>query len=398
MMAGVFILLTLIVILGYYYSKDVFAPFVISPLSWWFVIFLYLLTAQYTFKINHIFPLCFTIWILGFSLSSYVTSCATHSASQDAQILVPNKRVIYIYTLVVSIVIPLMSIGMIYIAYTTEPETMFRYLRIMNTGTDPSIQPPAFMKIISYFIPLCFTSLFLAQIYIKKTYLTIWLVIINVMTAIVSMSKLTFLSIFFTLLFVLYAQRKIKIRHFIIGGTVFLGFSILLQMIRSGSNHADSFDIADFLSMYLLSSMGAFDYHAIACSSINFGENTFRFLYAISHALGGDTAPIQTILPFVGTPAYTNTYTCLYPFYTDFGNIGILVFSIIYGVAFGYLYKKYKTNGQLSNVLYTILLNNITLSFFAELIFYNFSLQLQYLFWAFLPFLLNKKIDHARQN
>lgn len=55
MMLGVFILLTLIVILGYYYSRDLFAPFVISPLSWWFIVFLYLLTEQYTFKISHIF-------------------------------------------------------------------------------------------------------------------------------------------------------------------------------------------------------------------------------------------------------------------------------------------------------------------------------------------------------
>lgn len=398
MMLGIFILLTLIVILGYYYSRDLFAPFVISPLSWWFIVFLYLLTEQYTFKISHIFPSCFVIWILGFSLSSFIVSCTTHTASQSAQTFEPNKKAIYAYALVVSIAIPLMSIALIYKAYTTEPETMFRYLRIMNTGLDPNIQPPVFMKIVSYFIPLCFVSLFLSQIYIKNKYLTFWLLLVNLLTAVVSVSKLNFLSIFFTLLYVLYAQRKIQIRHFIIGGAVFVVFCIGLQIIRSGSDDTSNFSVSDFLTMYLLSSCGAFDYNAVACSATHFGENTFRFLYAVSHAFGGKVEPIQTILPFVGTPSYTNTYTCLYPFYTDFGQLGILIFSIVYGLIYGYLYKKSKSNGQVSKVLYTILLGNIILGFFAELIFTNFSLQLQYIFWTCLPFILNIKINNEKQN
>lgn len=398
MMTGVFILLTLIVILGYYYSKDLFAPFVISPLSWWFIVFIYLLTEQYTFRINHIFPSCLVIWILGFAIASFLTSCVTHPASDNAQAFEPNKRVIYLYALFVSIVIPLMSISLIYIAYTTEPDTMFRYLRVMNTGLDPTIQPPAFMKIVSYFIPLCFVSLFLAQLYIKNKYLTIWLLIVNILTAVVSMSKLNFLSIFFTLLFVLYMQHKIKIRHFIIGGVVFLLFCIVLQIIRSGSDDASNFSVSDFLTMYLLSSSGAFDYNAVACSATHFGENTFRFLYAVSHAFGGKIEPIQTILPFVGIPSYTNTYTCLYPFYTDFGKLGIGIFAIIYGIGFGYIYKKSKTKGQLLTAVYAIFLGNIILGFFAELVFTNFSLQLQYIFWTCLPFILNKKIGYAKQN
>ena len=398
MMLGVFILLTLIVILGYYYSRDLFAPFVISPLSWWFIVFLYLLTEQYTFKISHIFPSCFVIWILGFSLSSFIVSCTTHTASQSAQTFEPNKKAIYAYALIVSIAIPLMSIALIYIAYTTEPATMFRYLRIMNTGQDPNIQPPAFMKIVSYFIPLCFVSLFLAQIYIRNKYLTFWLLLVNLLTAVVSVSKLNFLSIFFTLLYVLYAQRKIQIRHFIIGGAVFVVFCIGLQIIRSGAKDTSNFDVSDFLVMYLLSSMGAFDYNVVACSSTHFGENTLRFLYAIAYALGGDIEPVQNILPFVGIPSFTNTYTCLYPFYTDFGQLGILIFSVVYGVFFGFLYKKSKTKGELAIVAYTIFINAILVNFIGEFIFTNFSLQLQYIFWTCLPFVLNKKISYAKQN
>ena len=150
--------------------------------------------------------------------------------------------------------------------------------------------------------------------------------------------------------------------------------------------------------MYLLSSCGAFDYNTVACSATHFGENSFRFLYAVSHAFGGKVEPIQTILPFVGTPSYTNTYTCLYPFYTDFGQLGILIFSIVYGLIYGYLYKKSKSNGQVSKVLYTILLGNIILGFFAELIFTNFSLQLQYIFCTCLHFILNIKINNEKQN
>lgn len=82
--------------------------------------------------------------------------------------------------------------------------------------------------------------------------------------------------------------------------------------------------------------------------------HTFRILYAIGHTLGITEPPTETILEFVSIPDMTNTYTNMYPFYEDFGNIGVFVFSIVYGIFYGFLYKKSRTGGKIQLVLYAI--------------------------------------------
>lgn len=90
-------------------------------------------------------------------------------------------------------------------------------------------------------------------------------------------------------------------------------------------------------------------------------------------------------------PEETNTYTNLYPFYVDFGAVGIAVFSVLYGLLYGFLYKKSRTGGKLELILYSISLTFLLMEFIGEFVFTNLSQYLQYITFAAIPFLVGNR-------
>ena len=52
----------------------------------------------------------------------------------------------------------------------------------------------------------------------------------------------------------------------------------------------------------------------------------------------------------------------------------------------GYLYKKSRTGGKLELILYAIFLTFVLMEFIGEFIFTNFSITIQYVFFAILTF------------
>lgn len=173
-----------------------------------------------------------------------------------------------------------------------------------------------------------------------------------------------------------------------LGLIAFVALSFVVQNARAVG---EDMETNNFLATYLSSSIVAFDYFAVPDSAVQFGEHTFRLLYAIGHSLGLCHEPTGVILEFVNVPNATNTYTNLYPFYEDFGLVGVFVFSMIYGAIYGALYKKARTGGKFELILYAILLTFVLMEFIGEFIFTNLSMFLQYLFFAVLPFLITDR-------
>lgn len=182
--------------------------------------------------------------------------------------------------------------------------------------------------------------------------------------------------------------RDCKDKTSYIWARFFLTLSFTIQSVRAVG---EDLSIVEMLSLYLTSSIVAFDYFVEPSSAISFGENTLRFIYAVGHSLGISDAPIQTILEFVGVPFPTNTYTLMYPFYKDFGLFGITLFSVIYGCIYGFLYKKTRTGSKQGLIIYSIFLTFLLLEFFAELIFTNLSQTIQYVILTALPFIFSNE-------
>lgn len=257
----------------------------------------------------------------------------------------------------------------------------------MSTKTDDAIQPPDFGPLI-YCCSVAYVSLFFVFIYFKNKWLIASVILANIMYAFVNMAKINFLCIIFSSLYLGYSRGIVKKKHLILGLLFFVTLSFILQSVRAVG---EELSLVEMFSLYLTSSIVAFDYFVEPASALSFGENSLRFIYAVGYSLGISEAPIQTILDFVGIPFPTNTYTLMYPFYKDFGILGIALFSIIYGCIYGYLYKKTRTGSKLGLIIYAIFLTFLLLEFFAELIFTNLSQTLQYVILTALPFIFSNE-------
>ena len=71
--------------------------------------------------------------------------------------------------------------------------------------------------------------------------------------------------------------------------------------------------------------------------------------------------------------------------------MGVLIFSVVYGFFYGYLYKKSRTGGKMQLILYAIFLTFVLMEFIGEFIFTNLSATIQYIFFAMVPFLFSEK-------
>lgn len=392
MLIFVLILLLVMAIVGWHLSKDVFAPYVVAPGVWSVIILIYYLLPSELYPIRNDFPMALTVWSLGFFVSSCAAEYFTSGTSRLSVPKIPNMKILWVYVLITLTIVPVLCITVFIIALLEEPETMFNYLRIMNTGLDENIEAPDFGPLV-YCISVAYVTLFFVMTYLNKKWIIYSVFFVNILYAFISMAKTNFLCVLFASLYLGYIRKIISKKQLLYGFLVFIIICFAVQIARLG----DDFSMLEFLSTYLSSSMVAFDYFAEPSSSIHFGENTFRLFYAIAYALGSGIQPVQTILEFVSVPISTNTYTFLYPFYTDFGFVGLFVFSAIYGIFFGFLYKKNKSNSNFAQILYAIFLTFLLLEFIGEFIFTNLSLNIQYVVLTFLPFMFSKKEEVCKR-
>ncbi len=395
MLLMTFFILLLLLLGGYYLSRDIFSPFVIQPGVWTVILLLYQIMPHGFFPLQNDFIQLLLTWNICFLISAYITFYYVPRSSSNAVAMEPNKRVLDVYFWLSVIVMPIVVFLTIWIAYIEDPVNMFRYLRVMNTGADENIEAPD-LGILYYFVPMTYVLLFFVLLYSKKKWPIVVVLLLNLLFAFVTMAKTVFLSIIFPFLYIAYLNKKIKGKHILYGLLAFVVFSFLLQSMRSASSQdsVEMVDVNSFLSLYLLSSLSAFDTYAEPFSSHDFGGHVFRLFYAVGQNLGLDVQPENTILDFVGVPELTNTYTILYPFYVDFGWYGVILFALLYGCGYGFLYKKTVTGGKMAQVFYAIALCFIGLEFIGEFFFTNLSQELQRIFFVVLPFLFTNNERH----
>ena len=388
MLVAVLAVTIMLTLIGLYVSRDVFAPYVACPGVWSVAILILYFLPNNLYPVCHNFPPMLLLWVIGFSGTALLCERITPAASTTTVAREPNRTVLKAYMAITIVTMPVVAGLVLYKAFVTEPETMFRYMRAMNTGVDDNIERPSIGPLI-YCTALAFVSIFFCLTYFKSKRLTVTILLMNLLYALTTMSKTTFLSIIFSSLYICYAKKYVRIKHLFYGMVAFAALSFVLQNARTVDEEVET---NSFLALYLSSSMVAFDYCADACSAPMWGGNTLRIFYAIGYSLGmTDRKPLDTILTFVHIPEETNTYTNLYPFYVDFGAVGIAVFSVLYGLLYGFLYKKSRTGGKLELILYSISLTFLLMEFIGEFVFTNLSQYLQYIIFAAIPFLVGNK-------
>ena len=381
------ILFLIFTIAGYSISRTLVSPYVLTSGVWTIILLAYLISSPSFYYVENRFVPAILIWVTFYGLSSLFTEKLFSSRLRKHKII--NEK-IWKLLLVISVSVTLIACYTNIKEALTNPEFFFISLRSMNTGLDETIEKET--TIWSYFLAAA-TILYLAELirYPEKKKIFILLLLVNLLFSFVTMAKSMFAQLFFCTAIILAIQKRIKLKQMILPIAVLSFVMVIIQLLRTVPGSED-FSTAGFVDAYLFSGMIAFDHSNIHITGD--GSHTFRLFYAIAHVFDDRISVVNPILEYAtisNTGAITNVYTGLYPFYADYGMLGVFIFSIIYGSFAGFLYSHSRYSHP-ALILYSIFATFSLLLFFGDFFLTNLSLFLQYVFYSMILYSPKLKI------
>ena len=373
------IIFFLIFVVSFFLSnKKLYAPAVIVSALWTVALLLFIFFDHDLNQLHKTFLPAILIWVVSFSFFSLLAQSLNFNSPFKSVLPSKAARDIYFYFSIATL--PFLIMNVQKILSTGFNEHSFNALRQANVeGTTAAFFVSFWL--ISFVLELfCLSN--------DNRWRVVFLFLINLFYAVVSLGKTNFLTLFAVTFIILWHKKIIKMKAIILGSGILFAIFVIIQILRSNENY--TFELNDFISMYFLSGMPAFE-TVLPNSSHHFGENTFRFFYALSYEFGfSKIEPVDPVLQFIKVPTITNTYTVLYPFYKDFGYPGIAFFSSIMGFFYGWIFKKMQLKDFYFMTLYAVLSVGLMIQFMNETIFTLFSQNLQYIIIALFPFIISK--------
>lgn len=358
------------------FKKDnLYSPWNVTLLVWIFEIVMYLLIDHNLYPLEGNFEYAILIWVFSFVATSYGVYLIIPSRKPLQESLY-NEVTFKLFYYVALFCIPVSF----YITYRMAnslvgSSNIFYSLRYLTTQTDFDIGP---LKYVASFGQVLLLVECNNKIINKKR---LWVLIgLNIVNALSSMSKTGLFVPIISSLFILIYNKKISSKYIGYAFVAFLGLTLLFSSLRSYDGKAKSSE--ETLTVYTLSPIVAFDQSVKKNKPEEGGVNTFRFFYQVGASLGMDLQAKNTIQEFINVPYKTNVYTCMMPYYKDFGYWGILFCAIIVGSFYGGIYKLISFSPMLK-VFYAYLLTSLFLQFFDETLLVRFSLIVQFFVLSF---------------
>ncbi|MDU1904880.1 MAG: O-antigen polymerase [Dysgonomonas sp.] len=392
LIVGVFLL----IISFFIYKKwnSYIAPAVIISFAWGMVFVGYGLISHgmYDISIKTFFVLC--IWIFSSLLGAFFfTHVKVLPSSSSDSVFNTTIRSVYYWISVIG-VFPLL-----YIAYkqgtTMEADFLFN-LRMANTGI---VETEYKYGIFQYVFAIAYVSLLIETYSSEKiNKRIIILLIINILLSIITMAKSTFFFLFIPFACIKIFTLNISIKKLIPFLGIIVLFMIFVQLMRTGEDSENV--ISTMFNVYIFGGIPALDQIVVADThTLNWGEMTFRFFYTVkSVVLGGgieDGNYINNIFSngqYVFVPYPTNVFTVIFPFWMDFGFLGVLVGGLIFGILAGLIYKLAIRKRAWSIVFYSYLVAVLVLPFFGEYLVTNLSYTIQLILLSYIANVFNYRI------
>ena len=366
-------------------KNNIFSPGVITTAIWIFCLSLFLLLKHNLPPLTGQFYCAISLWIFLYVFSAMFIQTAKFSNRFNYE---PSKLVMDIYFLLSLCTYPLL----LFFAYKAiklgSTGNWAKDLRLAAIG-----QTKFFTEMLEVPYFLIWNASFMIELffYSKKNRHRVFILGFFFLSyAFFTMSKFCFLDFFLRTICVLYLTKRVSIKHLLIGLSCLFLFFISLQSVRHSLDMSSSYAKNDFLVLYLVGNMSAF------CtlepfSSLHFGENTFRVIYAIFYKFGiSYIKPVNIILSWINKPISTNTYTGMYPFFKDFGYWGVGVFATFFGLLFGWLFKKGQQGNKLFIILYSSFVTIIVAQYVGDVFFTGISGHIKAIVLLILPFLATK--------
>jgi len=364
---------------------SLYSPLVISA-STWLVVFIAGLIFQKRF-----YPIqedAFIAWIIWFMVICTIFFFLNPSCVKNAWTEDKIRRIPVDYSLPLLLMIVWLGYS-IWVIGSTGPEHFFLNLRMSATNLEGFNHLGLLLRL----YPLVFALFLFEHVYAhqKNKHLRILLWCCMLLFAVGSMSKLSILTPLLSWAIIQGMTGRIKFARIVL--LVIVVFSLMISVHFMRASVSDEHTIVDVLALYVYSPLVALGYMDID-GSLPFGAYVLRFFYVISSYLHIRPMPAMT-LSYTEVPEPTNVYTVMGLFYYDFGQLGVLLGAVFYGILFSYLYLRSVNNGRLALVLYSGYSIVLIMQFFADVGMAFFSGNLQILIWVFVVFLASRKVPHA---
>lgn len=361
---------------------NIFSPWMINILHWSLIIFLLLAVPTTLWPLTGRFWISFVLWTVGFTTSSLLFGWQKNPLALTDVSFTFNE-VIYNIFLCVSIVItPLYLYEMYNLILDYGMDNMMYSARKVALDEDTKI------SVVRYSI-LINQALFVTTVFAGKQipwWKHILVALLYFLCGLAIMEKGTFIFMGIIAMMVYYMRGVIRFRHVLIVGLLFIVSSFIFTIVRSDDYEAikDKSSFSEFFEVYLLAGPVAYCYMPEETSN-QFGVNTFSQFYMLANKLHpGQYEEREKLQEFIDVPVVTNTYTVFQPFYLDFGQSGVAIFAIIYGILIGISYRCFRKGSSYAAVLYGYLMAMLCTQFHQEEIFTSFIRTMQYCFFAFL--------------
>lgn len=389
-------------ILSYKYNRSLVEPSFITSTLWTLIIFIYNFIPHGLYPVSDKFYYAIMLWVIPFC-----TSCLFFSKKKFkvSKYLTNSNPTIKFSALTLFFLIGLYLILIFeLIKLSREYGDNGILYGVRSAFLDKEQKLPSSINMLMYFATIGIT-ITIANLYTtySKCFLYKLLIVFQFFFLVCLGNKGGIANFGFALLFLGYYYRQMNLKKVIGFILVLVCLMVVITLFRQGDNSDNSFTILDFILIYLLSPLPAFD--MILNSQIHIvygtpGSATFEAITKLSTTLGVNlgVTPHYADSWWVGVPVATNVFTHMANFYLDFGYWGIFIFALFFGSSWGILYNLMKRRIQLFAIIYAIFFYTLFLTFFADYVFTFLSLSIQYIVISYLLFVKFKIRRHVSNN
>ena len=388
---------TISLLLSLFLTKKILAPSTVVSAIWLFCILAFWLYPHGYVKLNEQFHIAISLWVGFFSFFSLFRQSISIRERHTTE---PAKVVRDIYFIIALISFPLSvwSVFSIIQDYGLSGH-IYSALRDIAIGNVRGLEEGISNN---YFATLWLVAYCIELVHYNKKNLAriLILFVINFGWAFLVMAKMNFLNLLISTLTILFFKNVIKPKVIYISLAVVFAFFTFIQVIRTvGAEDKDDLKY-DFFSQYVISGMPAFE-KIKPSSSEYFGQSSFRFFYKVANKLGiSSKTPEDALQPFTNVgktkPSHTNVYTTLYPFFKDFGYLGVIIFGALTGLLYGYLYKGLINSNYPFFVTYAILGTSLFIQFMSDNTLSTLSFVIQIIIFSHLPYWTTKLFQKTK--
>lgn len=379
--AVLFIVLAIIALL---IKKDIFHPSFIVCGLWGTLLLIYWVADHPLWNLSNRFFLCIIAWVVPFAIIANIFSLRPVTLQRKKN----HSNYIYpVNTVFFNKLFPLaIAVNIVTILVSIGAAGGFSFSQIRQLYISNSI--PSILGLLLYACNFVYVLNIYALLHLKKldkkkvALLTFSVLVVFLFKS----NKTSFLLYFITLLYVFHKNKVLNFYRLVLFTLIFVGLIVLVTINRLDFDFSTSEAIWNFIYIYLISPLTAFDTlinGGVTLDSGSPGSGFLAFLYNVINVFGG-SLQVSQLGTFIDVPLPTNVFTIMRGPYLDAGVSGIILMSVIQGTFYGLCYAEQKINKKFYPLFYALMVSTLFMQSFGDYLLYSFSSTLQYFIFSVL--------------